>query len=91
MDLLLGKLKSEASPEVVVIQSLFATNKEPMGIISHADVPRAQESRDLLFWMGNEYSKGTSGHSLAQAQLENMLPHTLQVLVIRPKLLLERS
>lgn len=39
---------------------------------------------------GNEYSKQRGGYSLAQAQLENMLPHTLQVKAVRPKLLPER-
>ena len=41
--------------------------------------------------MGNEDSNERGGYSLAQAQLENMLPHPLQVMVIRPKLLLEKS
>ncbi len=40
---------------------------------------------------GDEYSKGRGGDSLAPAQLENRLPHTLQAMVIRPKLVLERS
>ena len=40
---------------------------------------------------GNEYSKGGGGYLLAQPQLENMLPHTLQVMLIRPRLVLERS
>ena len=35
-----------------------------------------------LFWMGNEYSKVRGGYSLAKAQLENVLPHILQVTVI---------
>ena len=37
-----------------------------------------------LFCMGNEYSKGRGGYYLAKAQLENRLPHILQVMVIRP-------
>ena len=44
-----------------------------------------------LFQMGNEYSKGRGKYALAQTQIENMLPHTLQVMVTRPKLLLERT
>ena len=51
--------------------------------------PWTKGSRGHLFQMGNEYSKGRGGYLLAQAQVENMLPHTLQVVVIRPKLLLE--
>ena len=53
--------------------------------------PRTEESRDLLFRLEDEYPEGRGGYPLAQAQLENMLPHTLQVRAIRPKLLLERS
>ena len=53
--------------------------------------PRTKGSRDILYGVGNEYSKRSSGYLLALAQLENMLPHRLQFTVLRPKLLLERS
>ena len=44
-----------------------------------------------LLGMGNEHSKGRGGYWLVQAQLENMLPRTSHVIVIRPKLLLARD
>ena len=87
------RVKSDSLPEVVVSQS----NLYLQQIGDHAEsfpkrwAPQTKGSRDLLFQLGNEYSEGRGGYSLAQAQLENMLLYTLQVMVIRPKLLLERS
>ena len=49
-----------------------------------------ERKQELLFQMETEYSKGRGRYSLAQTQLENMLPQALQVVVIRPELLPER-
>ena len=86
--LLSGVLKSDSPPEAVVTQSRVYLKQIGDHVESFPSCPQAQ---GFIFWVGNEYSKGGGGHLLAQAQLENMLPHPLQVMVMRPKLLPERS
>ena len=87
---LLSELKSKPSPEVAVIQSqiYLLQIKETTGDLFQSWAPHAWESSGHLFRMENEYLKERGEYSLAQVQLENMLPHTLHVMVIRPKLLL---
>ena len=88
-----GELKSDSQPEVVITQSRTYLQQR-RGYANHfqsCGCPRTWERRGLLFGMGPKYSRGRGEHSLAQAHLENMLPHTLQVTVIRPKPLLEQK
>ena len=83
---------NQTPPEVAVSQSkgYFQQMGDHAESLPKSSLSSNKGKQGHLFQKGNEYSKGRGGYSLAQPQLENMLLHTLQVVIIRPKLLLER-
>ena len=70
------QVNSDSPPEAVVSRN--EVYLQQTGVMAYPN----NRKEGHLFGMGNEYSRARGGNPLAQAQLENVLPRTLQVMAI---------